>query len=74
MNCSDELFLIASAIALCSPEQSDRLRRLATMVRRMEVTLDEIVEDARIDAELAERGARTVRKIVPSCPAVLVGE
>lgn len=69
MTLSAELETIASEISLCAPDQADRLRLLAVRVRRVELALDEIVDDARESAELAERQARVVRKVVPARPA-----
>lgn len=57
MTLSSDLETIASEISLCAPLQSDRLRFLAVRVRRIEYALDEILQDARESAELAERVA-----------------
>jgi hypothetical protein len=52
---SQELQLIAGEIGLCAPEQAARLRACAVKVRRIEVALDEIVDDAMESARLAEQ-------------------
>lgn len=57
MPLATDLNRIAAEISLCAPQQSDRLRFLAVRARRIEAVLDEIVEDARESAALAERVA-----------------
>lgn len=58
MTPSAKLREIAAMIRRESPEAAMCLNQVAAEVRRMEVALDEIVDDARESAELAERVAR----------------
>lgn len=57
MTLASELARIASEISLCAPDQATRLHALAAKVRRVELVLDEIVDDAMESARLAEVGA-----------------
>lgn len=57
MTLATELSRTASEISLCAPGQSGRLHALAGRVRAVEFALNELAEDARESAELAEADA-----------------
>ena len=65
MTLSTDLQEIALAISIVAPDHAAKLRTLADVLetrefefRRMERTLNEIVENAQIDAELTDRWFR----------------
>lgn len=57
MTLATDLTRIAAEISLCAPDQSTQLRFLAVRVRRVELALSELADDARESAEIAERVA-----------------
>lgn len=57
MSNHDELIAIADAISATDPTNACRLRALAARVRSQERCLDELVEESRVSARLAEHVA-----------------